>query len=133
HLPPAASRLEIRIALTNDPWVWRAPLEAALAPLLASLGDRPFRDDDDREIAMFGADGWSLALEDDYARRREAFVKRVGDFNAPLSPDHVYMYVHQTRWNRDNDTELEWAREREIAMMEEMWDKGDEREQEDDS
>ncbi len=35
------------------------------------------------------------------------------------------MYVHQTRWNRDNDDELAWHREREIAKMEEMWEAGE--------
>ena len=71
---------------------------------------------------------WSLALEDDYGRRRDEFVARVGDYNAPLSADHVYMYLHQTRWNEDNDTELAWHREREIAKIEEMWEAGDARE-----
>jgi hypothetical protein len=122
-------RIEIRIALTNDTWVIRAPLERALAPLLDGvalcvghsgspvLGER---------IAVIGADGWSLALEDDYGRRRDEFVARVGNYNAPLSAEHVYMYLHQTRWNEDNDAELEWHREREISKMEEMWEQGDE-------
>ena len=55
-------------------------------------------------------------------RRRDEFIARVGDYNAPLSADHVYMYLHQTRWNEDNDTELAWHREREIARMEASWD-----------
>ncbi len=108
-------RLEVRIALTNDTWAIRAPLERVLMPLEPALGGRRWRDEDGREVATFGADGWSLALEDDYARLRDAFIARVGDFNAPISADHVYMYVHQTRWNRDNDDELAWHREREIA------------------
>jgi hypothetical protein len=118
-------RLEVRIALTNDTWSIRAPLERALGPLASALGERALSDEDGVEVATLGADGWSLALEDDYARRRDAFIARVGDFNAPISADHVYMYVHQTRWNRDNDEELAWHREREIAAIEEMWEKGD--------
>ena len=118
-------RLEVRIALTNDTWAIRAPLERVLVALEPTLGGRPLCDEDGREVATFGADGWSLALEDDYAKLRDAFIARVGDFNAPISADHVYMYVHQTRWNRDNDDELAWHREREIAKIEEMWEQGD--------
>jgi hypothetical protein len=123
HRPP---RLEIRIALTNDTWAIRAPLERALTPLLDVLGGEPLCDADANEIAIAGAEGWSLALEDDYGRRRDEFVKRVGDYTAPISADHVYMYLHQTRWNEDNDAELAWHREREIARMEESWEADDE-------
>ena len=77
-------------------------------------------------IAIAGSEGWSRALEDDYGRRRDAFVRRCGDYTAPVSADHVYMYLHQTRWNEDNDNELAWHRDREIARMEEMWERGDE-------
>ena len=119
-----ARRLEVRVALTNDTWAIRAPLERALTPLEPLLGGRPLRDEDGTEVATFGADGWSLALEDDYARLRDAFIARVGDFNAPMSTDHVYMYVHQTRWNRDNDDELAWHREREIARIESLVGRG---------
>jgi hypothetical protein len=115
-------RLEVRVALTNDTWAIRAPLERVLIALEPTLGERPFRDEDGREVATFGADGWSRELEDDYAKLRDAFIARVGDFNAPISADHVYMYVHQTRWNRDNDDELAWHREREIAQLEESWE-----------
>lgn len=115
-------RLEVRIALTNDTWAIRAPLERALTPLEPALGERPIRDEEGVSVATFAVEGWSLALEDDYARRRDAFIARVGDFNAPISADHVYMYVHQTRWNRDNDDELAWHREREIAQLEESWE-----------
>lgn len=118
----ARSLLEVRVALTNDTWALRAPLESALSALLPALAGRPLRDEDGLEVATFGSDGWSLRLEDDYARRRDAFIARVGDFNAPLSADHVYMYVHQTRWEIDNDTELAWHREREIARIEESWE-----------
>ena len=115
-------RFEIRIALTNDTWALRAPLERALTPMPPELAGRPLCDDAGEVVTIAGADGWSLALEDDYARRRDAFIARVGDFTAPLSADHVYMYVHQTRWNQDNDDELAWHREREIARLEESWD-----------
>jgi hypothetical protein len=84
-------RLEVRIALTNDTWAIRAPLERVLVALEPTLGGRPLCDEDGREVATFGAAGWSLALEDDYAKLRDAFIARVGDFNAPISTDHVYM------------------------------------------
>jgi len=115
-------RLQILIALTNDTWSLRGPLERALMPLAAELDGRALRDDAGTEVAIVGTDGWLLAFEDDYGRRRDAFVARVGDFTAPISADHVYLYVHQTRWNRDNDDELAWHREREIARLEESWD-----------
>jgi hypothetical protein len=124
HRRPVA-QLEVRVALTNDTWAIRAPLEGALAPLETLLGGRAMRDEDGVEVTTFGAAGWPLALEDHYAVLRDAFIARVGDFNAPISADHVYMYVHQTRWNRDNDDELAWHREREIARIEEMWEQGE--------
>ncbi len=115
------SLLEIRIALTNDEWSIRAPLERALAALPAAAAAQPLRTEDGEELGPPAGAGWSVRLEQDFGRRRAEFVARVGDFTAPISADHVYMYVHQTRWNRDNDTELEWHREREIAKIEEMW------------
>jgi len=66
--------------------------------------------------------GWALALEADFERRRAEFTRRVGDINAPISADHVYMYIHQTGMRRDDDLELEWHREREIAKIEQMWE-----------
>jgi len=125
HHGAGRPRLEIRIALTNDTWSLRAPLERVLTPLPEGVAGRPLCDGDGNEIAIAGADGWLLAFEDDYGRRRDEFVARIGDFNAPISADHVYMYLHQTRWNNDNDDELAWHREREIAKMEEMWDSGE--------
>jgi hypothetical protein len=118
--PPA--KLEIRIALTNDTWSLRGPLERALTPLPPGVAGTPLRDAGGEQVAIAGAEGWWLAFEDDYGRRRDEFVARVGDFTAPLSADHVYMYVHQTRWNQDNDAELAWHREREIARLEASWD-----------
>jgi hypothetical protein len=114
--------LEIRIALCNDEWAIRRPLEDALTALPARAAQRPLRDEDGAELGPPAGDGWSRRLEEDYGRRRAAFVKRVGDFTAPISADHVYMYVHQTRWNRDNDAELTWQYEREINRIEQMWD-----------
>jgi hypothetical protein len=114
--------LEIRIALTNDEWSIRAPLEDALTALPAGAAQRPLRDEDGRELGLPLDDGWSLRLEEDYGRRRAAFVDRVGDYTAPISADHVYMYLHQTRWARDDDAELEWHYEREINKIEQMWD-----------
>jgi hypothetical protein len=114
--------LEIRIALTNDEWSIRAPLEAAFSALPAAAARRVLHDEDGGEIGPPAQEGWSLRLEEDYVRRRADFVRRIGDFTAPISADHVYMYIHQTRWNRDNDAELAWHREREIAQIEQMWD-----------
>ena len=113
-------RVQIRIALTNDTWSLRGPLQVALTPLPAMLEGVALCDADGNEIAQAGADGWLLALEEDYERRRDDFVARIGDYTAPLSADHVYMYLHQTRWNQDNDDELAWHREREIARLEEL-------------
>jgi len=115
--------LEIRIALCNDEWSIRAPLENALAALPPGAAQRPLRDEDGGELGPPAADGWSLRLEEDYGRRRAAFVARVGDFTAPISADHVYMYIHQARWNRDNDAELAWHYEREINLIEQMWER----------
>ena len=117
-------RLEIRIALTNDTWTIRAPIERALTPLPPCLQGVALRDDDGNDVAVAGDDGWLLAVEDDFGRLRDDFVARVGDYSAPLSADHVYMYLHQTRWNQDNDDELAWHREREIARLEESWADG---------
>ncbi|HEX4364544.1 MAG TPA: hypothetical protein VHZ75_08350 [Solirubrobacteraceae bacterium] len=113
--------LEIRIALTNDEWSIRAPLETALGGLPAGAAQSRLRDEDGVELGAPAQDGWSRALEDDYGRRRAEFVKRVGDINAPISADHVYMYIHQTGMRRDDDAELAWHREREIARIEQMW------------
>ena len=116
------SLLQVRIALCNDEWSVRGPLEAAFEGLPPGAAQRPLRDEDGRDLGAPAVKGWSLRLEDDYGRRRADFIRRIGDFTAPISADHVYMYVHQTRWNRDNDTELQWHREREISKMEQMWD-----------
>lgn len=114
--------LEIRIALTNDEWAIRAPLEDAFTALPADVAQRPLHDEDGNEIGAPAEPGWSLRLEEDYGRRRAQFIERMGDFTAAISADHVYMWLHQTRWNRDNDAELAWHREREIADIEQMWD-----------
>ncbi len=114
--------LEIRIALTNDEWSIRAPLEYALGALPAGAARRSLRDEDGGELGAPAQDGWSLRLEEDYGRRRAEFVARVGDYTAPLSADHVYMYVHQTGWQRDTDAALAWRRDREISKIERMWE-----------
>ncbi|HYH90157.1 MAG TPA: hypothetical protein VEX67_13045 [Solirubrobacteraceae bacterium] len=114
--------LEIRIALTNDEWSIRAPLEAAFTALPAGAARRPLRDEEGGELGAPANDGWSRRLEEDYGRRRAEFVTRVGDVNAPISADHVYMHIHQKGWRRDDDLELEWRREREIIKIEQMWE-----------
>jgi hypothetical protein len=114
--------LEVRIALTNDEWSVRVPLEHALTTLPPEAARCQLRDEDGNELGAPAQDGWSLRLEEDFGRRRAEFVARVGDVTAPLSADHVYMYIHQTRWNRDNEAELAWRREREINRIEQMWE-----------
>jgi hypothetical protein len=111
--------LEIRIALTNDEWSIRGPLEQAFVTLGSGA---VLADEDGRELGTLGDDGWSLALEEDYGARRQQFIARMGDFNAPLPAEHVYLYVHQTRRRRDADRELALRREREINRIEQMWD-----------
>ena len=66
--------LEIRIALTNDEWSIRAPLEAAFTALPPGAAQRPLRDEDGGELGAPAEDGWSLRLEEDYGRRRAEFV-----------------------------------------------------------
>jgi hypothetical protein len=114
--------LEVRIALTNDEWSIRAPLEAALTALPAQAAQSRLRDEDGADLGAPAQDGWSMRLEDDFGRRRAEFVERVGDINAPISADHVYMYIHQTGMRRDDDAELQWHREREINKIEQMWE-----------
>jgi hypothetical protein len=122
HRPPK-STLEVRIALTNDEWSVRGPIEAAFAALPEAVAASTLRDEDGIELGVPAAsDGWSRRLEDDYCRRRASFVKRVGDYTAPISADHVYLYVHQAGWHRDTDRALEWHREAQISRMEEMYD-----------
>ena len=114
--------LEVRIALTNDEWSIRAPLEDALTALPPCAASQQLRDEDGGELGAPADDGWSLRVEEDFGRRRAQFIEHVGDFTAPLSADHVYMYIHQTRSKRDNDDELAWHRAREISKMEQMWE-----------
>ncbi|MDP8967405.1 MAG: hypothetical protein M3N04_02285 [Actinomycetota bacterium] len=114
--------LELRIALTNDEWSIRTPLEDALRALPPDAAQSQLRDEDGNELGAPADGAWSRRLEEDFGRRRAAFVERVGDFTAPLSPDHVYMYIHQTRSKRYDDAELEWHREREISRIEQMWE-----------
>jgi hypothetical protein len=122
HRPPN-SHLEVRIALTNDDWSIRAPLEAAFARLPEPVAAGAVRDEDGAELgAPAAANGWSMRLEDDFRARRARFIERVGEHTAAISADHVYLYVHQVGWRRDDDTELAWHREREISRIEEMWD-----------
>ena len=115
-------RLEIRIALTNDEWSIRAPLEDALTALPPAAARGPLRDEDGVELGVPARGDWSLRLEEDYGRRRADFVERIGDFTAPLPADQVYLYVHQTRWQSDTDAALAWRREREIGRIERMWE-----------
>ena len=114
--------LELRIALTNDEWSIRVPIEDALKALPAAIAHSPLRDEDGNELGAPADGGWSLRLEEDFGRRRADFVRRVGDVTAPLSADQVYMWIHQTRVKHDDDAELEWHREREISRLEQMWE-----------
>jgi hypothetical protein len=121
HRAPEA-RLEIRIALTNDEWSIRVPLETAFSTLPEGAAQGALRDEDGGALGTPADDRWSRRLEEDYGRRRADFVAGVGEINAPISADHVYMHIHQTRVRRDDDRELEWQRDREIARMQAMWD-----------
>lgn len=114
--------LEVRIALTNDEWAIRAPLEDVLTALPSAAAHSQLRDEDGTDLGTPAEDGWSRRLEANFGRRRAEFVKRVGDINAPISADHVYMYLHQAGMRRDDDAELEWQREREINKIEQMWE-----------
>jgi hypothetical protein len=121
HRPPK-STLEVRIALTNDDWSVRGPLERAFAALPSPVAGALLRDEDGNELGTPAEPGWSMRLEDDYRGRRARFVERVGDCTAPISADHVYLYLHQSGWHRDTDRALEWQRQKEISRMEEMFD-----------
>jgi hypothetical protein len=114
--------LEIRIALTNDEWSIRVPLEQAFTALPPAIAARPLRDEDGGELGAPGDEGWSLRLEEDYGRRRAEFVATVGDFTAPISADLVYLHVHQTRWRRDDDEWLATQRHREVSRIERRWE-----------
>ena len=115
--------LEVRIALTNDEWVIRTPLERTL-PAVADCIDGPalLRAEDGDVVASLDDERWSLEVEQHYGELRAAFVARVGDYSAPISADHVYAYLHQAGWNRHNNADLARRREREITRMEAMWD-----------
>jgi hypothetical protein len=117
-----ATELEVRIALTNDDWSIRGPLERAFAGLPAAVAARQLRDCDGTELGAPAEKGWSIRLEDDYRARRADFIARVGEVTAPISADHVYLFVHQTGTWRDDDLALQWQREREISRIEHMWD-----------
>lgn len=122
HRPPK-SLLEVRIALTNDDWSIRAPIERAFAALPAAVADGLVCDENGAGLGSpAAADGWSMRLEDDYRARRMRFVERVGEWTAPISADHVYLYVHQAGWHRDTDRAIEWHRQAEISRIEEMYD-----------
>jgi hypothetical protein len=113
--------LELRIALTNDEWSIRVPIEDVLAALPPAAARVRLRDEDGGEIGAPAEPGWSLRLEEDFGRRRAEFVKRVGgDVTAPISADHVYMWIHQTRTKRFDERDLEWRRDVEISRMERM-------------
>ena len=112
--------LEVRIALTNDEWSIRAPLETAFTTLPPDAARQQLRDEDGNELGAPGEPGWSLRLEEDFGRRRAEFVKTIGDFTAPISADHVYMWIHQTRTRRFDERDLEWKRDAEISRMERM-------------
>ena len=114
--------LELRIALTNDEWSIRRPLEEVLAALPPGVADGTLVDEDGNEIGAPADAAWSLRLEEDYGRRRAEFVSQVGDYTAALSADHVYLWIHQTRMKRDDEAELEWQRECEINRIEQMWE-----------
>lgn len=115
-------RLEIRIALTNDTWAIREPLQRALTPLPAALEGQPLLDDDGETVAIAGEKRWWNVLEADYERRRDEFVAAVGDFCAPISTDHVYTFLHQARKRRDVAEAAEEQRDMEVELLYELWE-----------
>jgi hypothetical protein len=115
-------RLEIRIALTNDTWAIRVPIDQALTPLPASIAGEPVLDDDGETVAIAGEERWLYALEQDYGRCRDDFVARFGDFFAPISTDTVYTYIHQARKRRDVAEAAAEHREMEVELLEDLWD-----------
>jgi hypothetical protein len=115
-------RLEIRIALTNDTWAIRAPLERALTPLPPGAEGQPLLDDGGETVAIVGAERWWYALEDDYGRRRDEFVAVVGDLFAPISTDLVYTYLHQARKALDVAESAAERRELEVDLLEKLWE-----------
>ena len=113
--------LELRIALTNDEWSIRVPIEGVLTALPPAAARSQLRDEDGTELGAPAESGWSQRLEEDFGRRRAEFVKRMGgDVTAPISADHVYMWIHQTRTRRFDERDLEWRRDAEISRMERM-------------
>jgi hypothetical protein len=120
HLRPGL-RLEIRIALTNDTWSIREPLQRALTPLPAGIEGRPLLDDNGETVAIAGDERWWYALEDHYGRRRDDFVAVVGDLFAPISTDLVYTYLHQARKALDVAEVAAEQRELEVDLLEKLW------------
>lgn len=116
------SCLEIRIALTNDAWSIREPLQRALTPLPEALEGEALRDDEGNDVAVAGEARWCYALEADYDRRRAEFVARFGDFAAAIGTEQVYTFIHQARKRHDViDAEHE-RRELELEMLEGLWE-----------
>lgn len=116
------SRVEIRIALTNDAWTIRAPLQRALTPLPEALEGAALRDDEDNDIAVAGEERWCYALEADYDARRAEFVARFGDFTAAIGTEQVYTFIHQTRKRHDVIDAEQERRELEIELLEGLWE-----------
>jgi hypothetical protein len=115
-------RLELRIALTNDTWSIRVPLQRALTPLPESMVGQPVLDDRGARVTVAGGERWWYAIEEDYGRLRDEFISVFGDITAPISVDHVYLYVHHERRRRDAvEAAWEW-RAVEIDMLERIWE-----------
>ncbi|MDQ3677937.1 MAG: hypothetical protein M3401_14275 [Actinomycetota bacterium] len=114
-------RLEIRIALTNDAWSIREPLQRALEPLPPGVAGTPLLDDAGDIVAIAGEQRWWYAVEADYERRRDEFVAVVGDFFAPISTDHVYRFLHQARKSRDIAEAAAGQRQLEVEQLKGLW------------
>jgi hypothetical protein len=115
-------RLEIRIALTNDTWAIREPLQRALTPLPDEVEGEPVLDADGNTVAIAGDERWWYAVEEDYGRRRDEFVAVVGDFFAPISTEHVYTYLHHARKQRNLTEANQEQREMEVEFLERLWE-----------
>ena len=89
--------LEIRIALTNDEWSIRAPLEAGLHRAAGGRGGSArCATRTAASSARRRTTAGRCASRRTTAGAARSSSTRVGDINAPISADHVYMYLHQT-------------------------------------
>jgi hypothetical protein len=115
-------RVEIRIALTNDTWAIREPLQRALTPLPEQADGEPLLDEAGDVVAITGEERWWYDLEEDYGHRRDDFVAAVGDFFAPIAADQVYTFLHHARKRRNMQQDAAEKREMEVELLHQLWE-----------